>query len=173
MNMKKLKYICWRTYLVAIHLIVLFALLSIPIIRKKVQEERQQPGSQIRSEYDEYPDGGWVRVFSMADRDPVMGVVEDNGLVQHLFVSPPDSPYVWFWDRTKDQSWALQIVEYDSVENAAHHFTSGSSHRLIDGMPYGALDGFPDRELISSDGMKQFFSIEPIERTLEKVVPDN
>ncbi len=169
--MKNFKSVVWWVYLFALHLVVLFALLSIPEIRKRFQAERQLPGSQIRSEHDEYPDGGWVRVFTMDNRDPVMAIVDDDGWVNHLFVQPPDTRYVWSWDRTRDTTWTLMIAEYDSVENAQHHFDAIASRVVMDGYPYNNLDGFIDREMIIEDNTKMYFSISPPDRSLDHESP--
>ena len=157
----------WWAYLVILHLAALLVIAAIPEIRNRFQMQQRIPGSRLSTQYDNRPDE-WMRFIMHDGRDLVVSIVDRPYGVDSILVAPPGSQYVWSFDRNEGEGWRLYISDYGTAERADTHLSDPESdHVLVDGYPYGDIDGFPDRELIKSDGLKQIYRIEPIERTLD------
>ncbi len=164
----------WWSYLIIVHLAILFVLISIPELRRRFQMQQRLPGSRLSTEYDNRPDE-WMR-FIMHDgmRDPVVSIIDRPFGVEYICVAPPGSQSVWNFNRREGEGWRLHVADYGTPELAKRHFSNSfSGHVLVDGYPDGGADGFPDRESITTGGVRRVFTIEPVVRELEFEVPES
>jgi hypothetical protein len=155
-----IRKLIWWMYLVVLHLAVLFVLLLIPQVRHRFQMQKRLPGSRLSTQYDNRPDE-WMRFILHDGRDPVLSIIDRPFGVEHIQVAPPDSQYVWSFDRNEGEDWKLFVADYGSVERADAHLTDPTTnHAFVDGYPNGGIDGFPDREINIKEDAKSFYQIE-------------
>lgn len=171
--MPAVKSISLKAYLVVLHLVIVLLIATLVMAIYFIRSDFRLPGSRLSTTYTN-GDDDWGYYIQHDDRDLLVGVAELPFGVHTIVVSPPDCQYVWTFDREVEEDWKLYISDFGTPQRANSHLEDPSStHMITDGFPYGPLDGFPDREVLVKDGMKKFFRIEPIERVLDKEIPDN
>ncbi|MBO6513025.1 MAG: hypothetical protein JJ974_03565 [Phycisphaerales bacterium] len=170
--MPSIKSISLKAYLVVLHLVILFLIAALALAIYFIRSDFRLPGSRLSTAYSNENDD-WGYYIQHDDRDLLVGVTELPFGVHTIMVSPPDCQYVWTFDRDPEEDWKLYISDFGTPQRADSHLEDPSSaHMLIDGYPYGPLDGFPDREVLTEDSMKKFFRVEPIERVFDNEVPE-
>ena len=161
-----------KAYLVVLHIVVLFLVGMLILAIYMIRSDFRRPGSRL-SLLSEHTKAGFAYGINHNARDPVIAILENENGIESIVVAPPHTQFVWNFDRDESQNWQLMIADFGSTQLADKHLQDPTNyHMIVDGFPYGPLDGYPDRELVREDGLKKFYKIEPIERTLDNEVPD-